>query len=253
MAYKVKAKHFLTRTLTIIVTSQMIWTGSSKASSCNPYLLAQKSKLYNLQARDARENAQNFQEIYSEAYQDVTRSQMIMATSAFLLFAAELMIVAEGAAVATPTRGIIAKLGYGHAQATEALAIRAGGMFSNDFLTLLPGVASHFIVNPHLLTLGASTIGGTQAGPEDDISKKDEFMQMTEKMILSQLEDRRIRQAQLLEKAPNQFLDGLTLGALDKKWTYQNWENAQATADLMESLARVKARQLTDCLTQGSK
>lgn len=253
MAYNAKVKLFLTRALTLIVTTQMLWTGSAKASSCNPYQLAQKSKLYNLQARDARENAQNFQEIYSEAYKDVTRSQMIMATSAFLLFAAELMIVAEGAAVAVPTHGIIAKLGYGHAQATEALAIRVGGMFSNEFLTVLPAFASHFIVNPHLLTLGASTIGGTQASPEDDISKKDEFMQMTEKLILSQIDDRRNRQAQLLEKAPNQFLDGLTLGALDKKWTYQMWENAQSTADLMESLAKVKARQLTDCLTQGSK
>ena len=92
-------------------------------------------------------------------------------------------------------------------------------------------------------------MGGTQPAPNENISKRDEFLALTERMVLSQIEERRLRQAQLLEKAPNQVLDGLTLGALDKKWTYQMWENAEASAELIEKLAEIKTQQLTACLT----
>lgn len=253
MLFSSISKKSILSAMTIIVTSQIIFAGQAKALTCDTLQLARKAKLYNLQAKDARENAQVFQEIYSEAYKDVTRSQMILAASAFLLFSGELMLAAEsGAVLAVPTRGLIGRLGYMHAQATEALAVRTAGMFSNEFLTVLPSFASTFVAHPHLLMLGASTYGGLQSGPEDDISKRDEFIGMAEKMILTHLEDRRLRQAQLLDKAPNQFLDGLSLGALDKKWTYQMWENAQASADLMENLAKIKSQQLTDCITKIS-
>ncbi|WP_373999033.1 hypothetical protein [Bdellovibrio bacteriovorus] len=222
---------------------------AAQENSCDTRRLSLQAKLYRQQALDLQALSEDYKDMHLSATRDNQRSTTILAMSAGLLFIAEFMLVSEGAAVVTSTRGVIGKIAYRRAVVSEAIAEKAGAMVTSEFLSAFPVMASAAVTSPHLASLGASMVISSQVPElsENQEIRKQQIREYTENLLLSSLNERRERQAQILSEAPNSMLDGLSLGALDRKWTYRMYENSVAMAELTEKLARLKTDELLQC------
>ncbi|KYG62542.1 hypothetical protein AZI87_14655 [Bdellovibrio bacteriovorus] len=242
-------KKLILSVLVAVLSFQNIAWAQNADSACDTRTLAIKAKIYRQQAKDLRTLSEDFKDMHLSATRDNERSMAILGVSAGLLFIAEFMLVSEGAAVVTSTRGVIGKLAYKRAAASEIIAERAGSMVTSEFLSVFPVMASTVVTSPHLASLGASMVISSQVPElsEDQSIRQKQILDYTEKLLLSAMNDRREQQAQILSDAPHSFLDGLSLGALDRKWTYRMYENSVAMAEITEKLARLKSDELVQC------
>nr|WP_295905908.1 hypothetical protein [uncultured Bdellovibrio sp.] len=221
--------------------------GTAQAQNCDKEILARHARAYHMQAQDMQVVADSFKEMHEGASKDHYNSVVLAVGSMALLFIAESMVAAEGAS----SYGIVGKAGAAHSNFMEGTAQFIANRIQNQFLSGALIAASPAITMPPVSSVVAWTILDLQ-NRESKVAEKLEhenkiLITMSEEQIKSRIEVLRQQQSALIEKAPNQLLDGLTLGALDNAWTLTTYQNMQLIADLYKQLANLKTTELLQC------
>lgn len=218
---------------------------SAHAQNCDREALARTARAYKMQASDAQMIADNFKDMNTDAVKWNHRSIITMVSSLTLLFTAEFFLVGETSV------GVVGKAGMAHSNAVEGLAQFIAARVQNQFLGFALVYASPAVTIPPLNSIAASTIINMRNGEDkaqESIHKEQKILvTMSEEAIKQRIEVLRAQQSTLIEQAPNQFLDGLTLGALDNAWTLSLYENSQRLADLNNQLYALKTTELLQC------
>ncbi|WP_374034120.1 hypothetical protein ACES2I_16345 [Bdellovibrio bacteriovorus] len=238
----------MSRLLSVLIAASLLLgqTAQASDSKCNSEALARQARLYRMQADDMKAISALFKENYDEATRDQHLSLGIALSSMTLLFAAEVMIGAGGAAVTSG--GFISRAAYAHGQFIEGAANVIAAKVGETFLGAVAVVGSPAVTMPYINTVVASTLIEMK-NPDvvAELPQNGELVRMNEAQLLQQISDLREKFQHTLEASPNQILDGLTLGSLDKAWTLRLYNNMTLTASLYEQLAIQKAFQLTQC------
>ncbi|QDK37618.1 hypothetical protein [Bdellovibrio sp. NC01] len=215
------------------------------AQNCDREALARMSRAYKMQASDAQMIADNFKDMNTDAVKWNNRSLITMVSSLALLFTAEYLLVGEGSV------GVVGKAGAAHSNAVEGVAEFVAARIQNQFLGAALVAASPAVTIPPVNSIAASVIinmRNSESKAQENIHNEQKVLvTMSEEAIKQRIEVLRAQQSALIEQAPNQFLDGLSLGALDNAWTLSLYENSQRLADLNNQLYALKTTELLQC------
>lgn len=239
----------MSRILSVIIAASLILGSTAHASesvSCNKEQVARMARLYRMQADDMKAITGSFKELYDQASRDQRLSLGVAISSMTLLFAAEIMVGAGGTAVTSG--GFISRAAYAHGQFIEGAANVIAAKVGETFLGAVIAVGSPAVTMPYINTVVASTL--IELKNPDVVAEQPQntpLVRVSEEQLLQAINDLQVQRGQILEQAPNQFLDGLTLGSLDKAWTLRMYNNMTLTDSLYEQLANLKAYELTQC------
>jgi hypothetical protein len=231
---------------TLLIAGSLLSQTAAATAACDAKALAREARAYRMQANDMQMIADDFREMHESAAKDAKNSIVLAVSSLALLFVGEGLIASSGAE-AVSSMGVVGRGAYAHSQLTEGAAQVIANRIQNEFVAAIPVVLSPAVTVPAVDPIVASVLIDLRF-PEDTIDQtRAEVARLNEEDLFQQYEAAKKLQGDLIDQAPNQFLDGLSLGTLDKRWTFKTYTNMQKIADLAKQIADVKTSRALSC------